>query len=218
MNQRTLLDRLWSPAGFGLVLLLFLLPFLTVSCGGEQRIDSTFTGMDLIIGGPPDMAGPDIDEDVEAEFVALFAQDLDADPFAILSALAVIFGMTVGLARRRLIRHGLAAALALVAGCLITTAVLRAPGRAEKAWQNFAASADLAEPITPETTIQFGYWAALAVLVALLVAHGFATIRSLGGPEPGEALPGGRGVPSPGEPGDLRWQSPAPEDYRGAAG
>ena len=33
MNQRTLLDRLLSPAGFGLVLLLFLLPFATVSCG-----------------------------------------------------------------------------------------------------------------------------------------------------------------------------------------
>ena len=150
MNQRTLLSRLWSPAGFGLVLLLFLLPFLTVSCGGEQRIDSTFTGMDLIIGGAPDMAGPEVDDDVEAEFAALFAQDLDADPFAALAALAVIAGMGVGLLRRRLLRHGLSAALALVAGCLVTTAVLRAPERARTAWDNFAESADLLDdPITP---------------------------------------------------------------------
>jgi hypothetical protein len=204
MNQRTLLARLWSPAGFGLVLLLFLLPFLTVSCGGEQRIDSTFTGMDLIIGGAPDMTGPEVNEEVEAEFAALFAQDLDADPFAILGALAVIFGMGVGLARRRLLRHGLAAALALVAGCLITTAVLRAPGRAEKAWQNFAESADLVEQITPVTTIRFGYWAVMVVLAGLLVAHAWATVRGLGD-TPDE--------PDDGEPGDLRLQSPAPEDW-----
>ena len=112
---------------------------------------------------------------------------------------------------------GLAAALALVAGCLITTAVLRAPGRAENAWQNFADSADLVEQITPETTTRFGYWAVMVVLTGLLVAHGFATIRGLGDPEPGEPRPAGRRIPSPGEPGDLR-QSPAPEDYRGAPG
>ena len=65
MNPRTLIDRLLSPAGFGFVLLLFLLPFLTVSCGvnpGEASANVeqsfSFTGVDLLVGGAPDITGP----------------------------------------------------------------------------------------------------------------------------------------------------------------
>lgn len=177
MNQRTLLDRLWSPAGFGLVLLLFLLPFLTVSCGGEQPIESTFTGLDLVIGGAPEMAGPGVDQDVQNEFAVLFAEDLDADVFAILAALAVIAAMAVGLLRGRLARHSVAAGLALVAGCLLTAAVARAPERAENAWREFAESANLLEPITPETHIRYGFWLVLALLATLLVGHVVAILR-----------------------------------------
>jgi len=43
MNQRTLLGRLLSPAGFGLVLIFFLLPFTTVSCGSAtEKAEATF--------------------------------------------------------------------------------------------------------------------------------------------------------------------------------
>ncbi len=66
MNQRTLIDRLLSPAGFGLVLLLFLIPFATVSCGvGDERVDATFTGLDLVVGGNPSISGPNIDAESE---------------------------------------------------------------------------------------------------------------------------------------------------------
>ena len=54
MRPSTLAGRLWSPAGFGLVFIFFLLPFLTVSCGdGNRRIDSTFNGVDVVVGGAP---------------------------------------------------------------------------------------------------------------------------------------------------------------------
>ena len=73
MNQRTLLDRLLSPAGFGLVLLFFLLPFVTVSCGVDNdKISANFTGVDLLVGGPPDITGHDVDADAAAQLVAVF--------------------------------------------------------------------------------------------------------------------------------------------------
>lgn len=178
MNQRTLLDRLWSPAGFGLVLLLLLFPFLTVSCGTEQPIESTFTGLDLVIGGGPDMTGPGVDEGVENEITALFAADLDADAFAILAVVAVLLGMATQLLPDRLARHGSGAGLALIAGGLLTVAVVRAPGRVDTAWQRFAETAELADDIVPTTSIEYGYWLVLAVLAALFVAHSAVVLHT----------------------------------------
>src|SRR5690606_34419378 len=184
MNQRTLLDRLWSPAGFGLVLLLLLFPFLTVSCGNEQPIESTFTGLDLVIGGGPEMTGPGIDEKFENEVTALFAADLDADAFAILAVVAVLLGMATQLLPDRLSRHGLGAGLALVAGGLLTVAVVRAPGRVDTAWRRFAESA--ADDLVPATSIRYGYWLVLAVLAVLFLAHSAVVLHTarLGAPRP----------------------------------
>lgn len=191
MNQRTLLDRLWSPAGFGLVLLLLLFPFLTVSCGTEQPIESTFTGLDLVIGGGPDMTGPGIDEGVENEITALFAADLDADAFAILGVIAVLLGMATQLLPDRLARHGSGAGLALAAGALLTVAVVRAPERVDTAWQRFAETADLADDVVPSTSIQYGYWLVLAVLAVLFLAHSAVVLRTarLGAPRPASSPP-----------------------------
>jgi hypothetical protein len=214
MNQRTLLDRLWSPAGFGLVLLLFLFPFLTVSCGAEQPIESTFTGLDLVIGGSPDITGPGVDADVENEFTALFAKDLNADVYAIIASLAVLAGMAAGLLRVRFLRHAAAAGLALVAGCLITVAVLRGPDRAETAWRTFADSAGLLEDIAPRTEIRYGFVLTVVVLGILLVANAVEVVRTLRPSAMTDAVPPGGGEPYrlPNEQPDHEPHWPRPAD------
>jgi hypothetical protein len=83
MTPRRLIDRLLSPAGFGLALLLFLLPFVTVSCDvSGSKVDvvpaagssaaampdpatftATYTGLALLTGGDPNLAAPTIGPD-----------------------------------------------------------------------------------------------------------------------------------------------------------
>ena len=54
MNQPTLLGKLLSPAGFGLVVLMFFLPFVAVSCGTDpHRVTATFNGLDMVTGNGP---------------------------------------------------------------------------------------------------------------------------------------------------------------------
>lgn len=87
MESRRLIDRLLSPAGFGLALLLFLLPFLTVSCdvsepatvvdssavsGAPDQLESatftaTYTGLDLLTGSDPDIAATGVGADGQAQ-------------------------------------------------------------------------------------------------------------------------------------------------------
>ena len=121
MNERTLTGRLLSPAGFGLVLIFCLLPFLTVSCGtAGETITSTFTGVDMVIGGEPDITGPGIDAGAEDELRALVTDKLDLEPLALLAVLVLFAGMGVSLVRDQRLRHGLATAIAVAAGALFT--------------------------------------------------------------------------------------------------
>jgi hypothetical protein len=59
MDRDALLRRLLSPAGFILVTFCFLLPFVTVSCsspGTNASTSGSFTGVDLVAGGPASIA------------------------------------------------------------------------------------------------------------------------------------------------------------------
>jgi hypothetical protein len=59
MDRDALLRRLLSPAGFLLVTFCFLLPFVTVSCsspGTNASTSGSFTGVDLVAGGPASIA------------------------------------------------------------------------------------------------------------------------------------------------------------------
>jgi uncharacterized membrane protein YphA (DoxX/SURF4 family) len=64
----------FSVAGFGLALLCFLLPFVTVSCN-QQKVAS-FTGFQLVFGTTvqqPQMFGPPKEQRVDAEPLAAWA-------------------------------------------------------------------------------------------------------------------------------------------------
>jgi hypothetical protein len=182
VKSNTLVGRLLSPAGFGLVLILFLLPFVSVSCSVQSAtIDSTFTGIDLVTGGTPDMTGPGVNDEFTQEVNALFADELDTDPWALLAAILVMFGMIAGLLRDRLARFGVSAALATVAAALAAVAVFRAPGRADAIRQVFS------EQDTPVTVIArpaYGFWLALAALAVLAVGSVVALIREVRNPTP----------------------------------
>jgi hypothetical protein len=166
MDNRTLLRRLISPAGFAVVLLLFFLPFVTVSCGNETTLDATFTGIDMAGGGEPDLTGvvggSPIDEDLERELFALFADDIDLQPLAVLAALAVLIGMASALLPDRRARHASATVLAVLAGTLLTAAIVGVRGRVDEALQ--AKASLLGEAVVP-TAIQarYGFWLAGAV-------------------------------------------------------
>jgi hypothetical protein len=187
MSQRTLAGKLLSPAGFGLVLIFCLLPFLTVSCGTQtETIDSTFTGVDLVIGGPPDITGPGVDAGAEQELRDLFADRMDLEPLALLAALLLFAGMGVSLVRDRRLGHGLAIALALGAAALLTGAVLRAGPRVDDALTELNEGNDLPEALSWDVHLQYGFWLAMAALVGLAAGHAVALVRTRGQPAPVE--------------------------------
>jgi hypothetical protein len=184
VKTNTLAGRLLSPAGFGLVLILFLLPFVSVSCSVQSTtVESTFTGIDLVTGGTPDLTGPGVNEEFVQEVDALFADELDTDVWALLSAVLVMFGMIAALLRDRLARFGVSAALAVLAALLVAVAVFRTPGRADAIRQVFS---DQDTPVTVTVRPAYGFWLALATLAVLAVGSVVALIRELRNPTPVE--------------------------------
>ncbi len=178
MNQRTLLSRLLSPAGFGLVLLMFLLPFVTVSCGGERQITSTFTGVDMVVGSPPEIAGPGVDSDVERELVALFADDLGVEPLALLGALAVLAAMGVGLIRERLARHAISTGLAVLVAALLGSAVIRASDRVDAALHKFDDQVYQGVATATAVDTRFGFWFVMVTLALLAAGHAVGLVAA----------------------------------------
>jgi hypothetical protein len=186
MNQRTLIDRLLSPAGFGLVLLLLLLPFLAVSCGsGEETAIGTFTGIDMIVGGEPDLVVPAMTDEeaqqAQQAIVAMFHGQIDAEPLAILAALVMLLAMAAALVRQRLARHALSTGLAVLATALLAGAVMRAISRIEEALRNIA---EQPETAAFDVSLRYGFWLCVAVLAALTVGHGLALVRAWRAPPP----------------------------------
>jgi hypothetical protein len=196
MDQRTLIDRLLSPAGFGLVLLLFLFPFVTVACGvktGEATADFeqnfSFTGVDLLVGGSPDISvsgGTDVDE---AEIPTTVGDDEDAvmdafderygkyypaQPLVIGAAVIIFAGMIIGVALPPARRAWLSAGAAVIAMVLLAVEVfIIAPGLADDAIAHGladvegAAEAIAAGSITSGTSPGLGFWIAMVILIGL---------------------------------------------------
>jgi hypothetical protein len=98
-------DRLrWmSPPVFGVILLCFLFPFITVSCEGEE---ATFTGVQLATGRGMDEVSPGL-----LEHVAI------PDPFVIIALLFAAAGLVLGFVRgrRALLWASVAGALGAIA-------------------------------------------------------------------------------------------------------
>ena len=186
MNQRTLVGRLLSPAGFGLVLIFFLLPFATVSCGNSaEQVQATFSGLDLAIGGLPDVITPDSDPASAEQVAQLVVQVSDLEPLALLAALAVLAGMAVAALPRVRIRHGAAVALAAIAAGLMVAAIARAPGRVNEFLRQLAGAEDL------PTGAIFEHQHAVRVL-ARRVHPGRPGRRQRAGPAAGPTLPRAR--------------------------
>jgi hypothetical protein len=180
MNQRTLIGRLLSPAGFGLVLLLFLLPFLAVSCGsGQETAVGTFTGIDMVVGGEPDLVVPAMNDEEAQEaqqaIVAMFHDQIDAEPLAILAALVMLLAMAAALVRERMARHALSVGMAVLATALLAAAVVRATSRIEEALRNIA---EQPETAAFDVSLRYGFWLCVAVLAALTVGHAFALVQA----------------------------------------
>lgn len=183
MNQRTLLDRLLSPAGFGLVLLLFLFPFATVACTAEgASINASFTGLDFVVGGEPDISGANIDGEMDGEIgpelAAAFIDFYDAEPLAIIAAVLLLAGMAVAVIRERQLRATISAAIAAVVIVLLAIEVfVRAPSRVDDAMAWFRAEAGVQEQIDASTSPAIAFWIAIALLLALAVWQGYEAKR-----------------------------------------
>jgi hypothetical protein len=197
--------RLISPAGFLLALGCFVFPFLAVSCeppDRRQAVTAEYTGLDFLFGGRPDLTGPGagrsagIYEDRElAEF--MFA---DPQPAAILALLVVIgsvasaFVLGPRLRSVAMIAGGATAALLLVVNQI--TVHNRAADRLTEPGSKLAQLKvfDVSAP-------RFGFWLALAFLLAVTGYNAYAYTRGRRGDDahaapsavpafPPEAYPG----------------------------
>jgi hypothetical protein len=201
MNERTLIGRLLSPAGFGLVVLLFLLPFLSVSCGsGEETAVGTFTGIDMVVGGEPDLVVSSMTDEEAQEaqrgIVAMFRDQIDLEPLALLAGLVLLAAMAAGLVRERMARHGLAVGLAVLATALLSGAVVRSMSRIDEALRSISE-----EPSAGgyEVDLRYGFWLCVAVLGVLTVGHALALVQAWRAPpaKPPEAAEAVNGEPPP---------------------
>jgi hypothetical protein len=177
MKQRTLIGRLLSPAGFGLVLIFFLLPFLTVSCGsGDSKIQSSFTGLALATGGDPSVANT---EPLKAgQLVAIFADSLHPEPLMLLAALAVFAGMAVAFLRDRVTHHGASLVLAILACGLLVAEIRHAPSRIIAVLATVGSDSGPTTPVGWTMRPQFGFWLATGALVVLAASHASALVRA----------------------------------------
>jgi hypothetical protein len=193
---RSLVDRLLSPAGFGLALLLFLLPFATVSCSAAEgesslHLDYTFTGLDLVTGGAPVMEGTVLDDDGspisvdevsdEAGFAEQFGRPVQ--PLAVIAGLGLLIGMIATFALPIALRAPVGAAIAIGVLVLVAVEVLAVlPAEAEAELPRVLAEAG---PVT-HTRPAIGFYLIVVVLVGL-VAREILAARP--GASPGTTTP-----------------------------
>lgn len=213
MTSRSLVDRLLSPAGFGLALLMFLLPFVTVSCSteavddpaassplvdsGPVTADVAFTGVDLMTGGTPDISltAPAADgtlhtvrlsEADTAEFERQLGGYHPLQPLAVIAAVILFAAMvlTLVLPLRRGIPIGAASALAGIVLLTVQVAAV-SPRLAARAYAERANSEALAGlDVTVRTVPAFGFYSVVAVLLAVLIRSVLARRRPDQDPTP----------------------------------
>ena len=109
-----------SPAGFALVLLLFLfLPFLSVSCEapGAGTIRANYTGVDLATRDRPDVEFPKGLEDMASQLPR--SHDAGVSMLAIIVALLLVAGVASVLVPRPRVRLLAATAVAFAASTLM---------------------------------------------------------------------------------------------------
>jgi len=171
MNDRTLIKKLLSPAGFGLVLIFFLMPFFTVSCGVDENstIRTTYSGISLVTGSLPKVE--DQPPDQAAKLLAVFPESFYPEVLVVLAAIAVLAGMVVGFVRASAIRHAASMGLAVVAVALLVLEIRHVPSRVVDAL------ATLYDPTQPGPELQwavhlrYGFWLVVGLLVLIAAYH-----------------------------------------------
>jgi hypothetical protein len=232
MNQRGFIDRLLSPAGFGLVLLFFVLPFVTMSCsasspaspnGPKFGFEATFTGVDLLVGGSPDLTelvgdnvgGPTSEEDTQAEEAAFddrYGKYFPPQPVALAAAAVIFAGMIIALLLPPARRAWPSVAAAVVGAVLLAIEIFAvAPTIADHAVADELG--DLSSPDITQglgglehgTTPAIGFWSVIVVLLGLAGWQAYVALHPAA--PAGEADTGPPGTPPrPGLPADT----PAP--------
>lgn len=211
MDQPTLQGKLLSPAGFGLVLLCFFLPFVAVSCGpADNQLTAEFTGLAMVTGTRPEITGTGLNADDVATIHALAESQYDLEPLALFAAVVIMAGMASALIKRARTRHLVSGSIAAGALVLLIGAVLRAQYRLEHMRGTGIVALD-ALPAAGVASPRYGFWLAAALLVIVAAGHGIGLARS-----PREAA-----APPPehlDEPDDLFDDSFLPPDRGGDPG
>jgi hypothetical protein len=196
MTQRTLLSRLLSPAGFGLTLLLFLLPFVALSCDtAEGPVHATFTGVDMLVGGEPDITGPlPLSPEDEEVLFSLINVEVDTEPWAVIAVIVIFAGMVWAVIRERLARHAGGTGLAVLAVAALVAAELSSISKLDEVRDTKLA--DLAgSEVAGSSQPRIGFWLVVATLGALAVGNAIALARAWRDP--------GRGGGSAGRAGPI---------------
>jgi hypothetical protein len=190
-----LLARLASPAGFVLVGLCFLLPFLTVSCSIDEpheriRGSLSYSGTDLVGGGRPDLhlridqfsvGTSRIDEtDMRREpFQRRPVDPIAVQPFAVATVVLLAAGALAGLLRPASLRRVTAGGTALVAAVLLVGALLLARNAAAR---QLAPLVGTVAQARDKIGLGAGAVLALGVLLVLGVGNIVASFTAPGSP------------------------------------
>ena len=191
-----LLGRLASPAGLLLAGLCFALPFLTVSCSGEEgghpfRGSLSYTGGDLVVGGRVDLQYETRDErEVRRLDVTNLERDpvsggpvepIPVEPFAVAGAALLGVGVLAGLLRRAGLRRLAAGTSVLVAAILLVGGTLRSRSRMGE--QIAPLIGDTKTRDTEMINFGYGLWLMLGLLLVVAVGNIAGSLRV---PAPGE--------------------------------
>jgi hypothetical protein len=175
MPPRTLISRLLSPTGFVLILLLFGLPFLAASCEapqGDFEFSATFTGVDLVVGGQPDLVSS-VDDASEQRFDV----PIPVQPLAIIAVVAILLGAGAALLRERLFRHAAGLGLAVLAAGTLAGAEIQALNALVDKYRPIVTDLVDAQIAGNEYVhTRPGFWLAFYALVALAVGHAVALL------------------------------------------
>jgi hypothetical protein len=183
-------SRLLSPAGFALVLLLFLfMPFLSAACdvrGGGGTVDAHYRGTHLVAGTEP---GIDVPQDLQ-DFVDNLVQEIAIDvstPDPGVQVLAIIVAVVLAagvalpflprLADRVRLRMFGGAALALAAGVLMIVTQLVAQTNVAEQLTRYVRALHIEDaPTTTDAIAEqlvhtgVGFWLSLVLLVVIALA------------------------------------------------
>lgn len=199
------LSRLLSVSGFGLVLVLFfLLPFLSVSCevpdvNGSVQVN--YTGTHLVTGGEPEVVttGPLSPAGGESDSRGQEGLNPDVRGLATVLVALAAAGVVVGLAPAAVARIGstvLAGATLVVT--VVTLVVAQANlksvllpqlrGVAESSAPAGSEPPDLESGVDEALEVRIGFWLVVAVLVAVLLLNAGAAVLSRRAREPSPTL------------------------------